>query len=140
LIVLAAAGWEYLQNRYSLPAIAALGLFAAVSLGRDVSVVRPKEDWKAASRMLTQAVTQGFCVLPDSDLTSSLPLYSFFDGSLDMHRCTDTDRRVALVHSSYTSPEAHDIAAAALEREGFVASGSEAAGGTTLEQYEKRPL
>jgi hypothetical protein len=139
LIVLAAAGWEYLQSRYSLPAFLALGLFAAVALARDVSIVRPKEDWKAASRMLTQAVAQGFCVLPDSDLKSSLPLYSFFDGSLDMHRCTGTDGKVALVHSSYTSREAHDSAAATLEREGFVVSGASTSGGTTLEHYVKRP-
>jgi 4-amino-4-deoxy-L-arabinose transferase-like glycosyltransferase len=138
LIVLAAAGWEYFQSRYSLPAIVALGLFAGVALARDVSVVRSKEDWKAASLMLTQAVAQGFCVLPDSDLKSSLPLYTFFDGSLEMHRCTGTDRKVALVHSSYTSREAHDLATAALEGRGFVASGTMASGGTTLERYVKR--
>ena len=140
IIVLAAAGWQYLQSRYSLPLFLALGLFAAVAIARDVSIVRPKENWKAASRMLTEAVTQGFCVLPDSDLTSSLPLYSFFDGSLDRHRCTDPDRKVALVHSSYTSREAHDIAAAALVSRGFIATGTMEAGGTTLEQYLKRPL
>jgi uncharacterized membrane protein len=137
LIVLAAAGWEYFQSRHSLPAFLALGLFGAVALARDVSVVRPKEDWKTASRMLTEAVAQGFCVLPDSDLTSSLPLYSFFDGSLDRHRCTDTDRRIALIHSAYTSREAHDMAAAALVSKGFAAAGEQASGGTTLEHYVK---
>jgi hypothetical protein len=53
MIALAAAGWERFQSRYSLQAVAALGLFAAVSLAKDVSVVRSKEDWKAASQMLT---------------------------------------------------------------------------------------
>jgi 4-amino-4-deoxy-L-arabinose transferase-like glycosyltransferase len=137
LIVLAAAGWDYFQSRYSLPATVALGLFAAVALGRDVSVVRPKEDWKAASRMLTQAVAEGFCLRPDSESTTSLPLYSLFDHSLDAHRCTGSDGKVALIHSSYTSREAHDTAAATLARQGFVASGTSAAGGTTLEQYVK---
>jgi 4-amino-4-deoxy-L-arabinose transferase-like glycosyltransferase len=135
LIVLAAAGWEYLQRRYSLPAFVALGLFAAVALARDVSIVRPKEDWKAASLMLKQAVAQGFCLRPDSESTTSLLLYSMFDRSLDMHRCTASDGKVALIHSSYTTREAHDAAAATLEREGFVVSGTRAAGGTTLEMW-----
>jgi len=137
LIVLGAAGWEYFRSRYSLPAILALGLFGAVALGRDVSVVRSKEDWKAASLMLNRAVAQGFCLRPDSEKTTSLLLYSMFDRSLDMHRCTGSDGKVALIHSSYTTREAHDAAAATLEREGFVVSGTQASGGTTLEQYVK---
>jgi len=139
LIVLAAAGGERLQSRYPLPAILAVTVFAAVSLARDVSVVRSKEDWKAASGMLAQAVAQGFCLEPDSDLTSSLPLYSLFDPSLEGHRCSGSDDKVGLVHSSYTSRQTHDSAAAALERRGFLVAGTRAGGGSTLDLYLKRP-
>jgi len=138
LIVLAAAGWERLQTRFPLPAILAVAVFAVVSLANDVSVVRSKEDWRAASRMLAQAVAQGFCLEPDSDLTSSLPLYSLFDGSLELHRCAVSDRKVGLVHSAYTSRQAHDSAAAALQSKGFVAADTRSSGGTTLELYVKR--
>jgi 4-amino-4-deoxy-L-arabinose transferase-like glycosyltransferase len=140
LIALAAVGWERLQTQYPLPAVLALTLFAAGSLVKDVSVVRSKEDWKAASQMLTQAADRGFCVEPDSDLTSSLPLYSFFDPSLEAHRCTASDNKVGLVHSSYTPRADRDSAASALENKGFVAAGTQASGGTTLELYVKSPL
>jgi hypothetical protein len=140
LIALAAVGWERFRTKYPLPAVLLLSLFAAVSLAKDVSVVRSKEDWKAASRMLTQAVAEGFCLDPASDLTSSLPLYSFFDPSLEAHRCVASDRRVGLYHSTYTSQGERDSAASALAVKGFVAAGTRASGGTTLELYEKRPL
>jgi hypothetical protein len=139
LIPLAAAGWERLYRKYPLPAILALGLFAAVSLAKDVSVVRSQEDWEAASRMLTQVVAQGFCVKPDSDLTSSLPLYSFFDPSLEGHRCSASDNRVGLVHSSYTAQGDHDAAVSTLIGKGFVTAGTRASGGTTLERYVRTP-
>ncbi len=139
LIVLAAAGWERFQAKYPLPGMLAVTVFAAVSLGKDVSVVRSNEDWKAASRMLSHAVAQGFCLKPDSDLTSSLPLYSLFDPSLDVHRCTASDDKVGLVHSSYTSRQDHDAAAAALESKGLVVTGTWTTGGSTVELYLKRP-
>jgi len=140
LIVLAAAGWEYFQSRYSVPAVLFLGLFVAVAFARDVSVVRSKEDWKAATRMLAQVAAQGFCVLPDSYLTSPLAVYSFFDSSLETRRCTGAERLVALVHSPYTTRAARDSAVTALGNQGFVAAGTQASGGTTLERYVKRPL
>ncbi len=140
LIALAAVGWESFRSKYPMPAILLLGLFAAVSLAKDVSVVRSKEDWKAASQMLTQAVAEGFCLDPASDLTSSLPLYSFFDPSLEAHRCVGTDRKVGLYHSTYTSQGDRDSAASVLATKGFTAVGTQASGGTTLERYEKRPL
>jgi 4-amino-4-deoxy-L-arabinose transferase-like glycosyltransferase len=140
LIALAALGWERLRSKYPVPAVLVLGLFAAVALAKDVSVVRSKEDWKAASRMLAQAVAQGFCLDPASDLTSSLPLYSLFDPSLEAHRCVGSDRKVGLYHSTYTSQADRDSAASALVVKGFVAAGTRASGGTTLEVYEKRPL
>jgi 4-amino-4-deoxy-L-arabinose transferase-like glycosyltransferase len=139
LVPLAAAGWERLRSRYLVPTILAAVVFTAVSLAADVSVMRPKEDWQGASRMLGQAVEQGFCLEPDSDLTSPLPLYGFFDGSLEVHRCTASDEKVGLVHSSYTSRQAHNSAASALESKGFVVAGSWATGGSTLELYLKRP-
>jgi hypothetical protein len=139
LIALAGVGWERFQTKYPLPAVVVLGLFAAVSLAKDVSVVRSKEDWKAASQMLTQAVAQGFCLDPASDLTSSLPLYSFFDPSLEAHRCTVSDRKVGLYRASYTPRADRDSAASALESKGFVASGTRASGGTTLELYVTGP-
>jgi len=139
LIVLAAVGWERLHSSNPRSAILALGAFAAVSLAKDVSVVRSKEDWKAASRMLVQAVGTGFCIEPVSDVTSPLPLYSFFDPSLEAHRCGASDDKVGLVHSIYTPRGDHDSAAAALESKGFIAAGARASGGTTLEQYVKRP-
>jgi 4-amino-4-deoxy-L-arabinose transferase-like glycosyltransferase len=138
LIALAAVGWERLRSNHPLPAIVVLGLFATVSLAKDISVVRSKEDWKAASQMLTQAVAQGYCLDPASDLTSSLPLYSFFDQSLEAHRCTASDRKVGLYRASYTPQADRDAAAAALESKGFVAAGTRASGGTTLEYYVKR--
>jgi hypothetical protein len=137
VIVLAAAGWQRFRSQYPLPAVLALGLFAAASLAKDVSVVRSKEDWKAGSQMLTQAVAEGFCLDPASDLTSSLPLYSFFDPSLEAHRCVASDRKVGLYHGTYTSPADRDSAASALEIKGFVAAGTRASGGTTLEFYAK---
>ena len=137
VIVLAAAGWQRFRSQYPLPAVLALGLFAAASLPKDVSVVRSKEDWKAASQMLTQAVAEGFCLDPASDLTSSLPLYSFFDPSLEAHRCGASDRKVGLYHGTYTSQADRDSAASALEIKGFVAAGTRASGGTTLEFYAK---
>jgi hypothetical protein len=140
VITLATVGWERFRSKYPLPAVLALGLFAAVSLAKDVSVVRSKEDWKAASQMLTQAVAEGFCLDPVSDLTSSLPLYSFFDPSLEAHRCVTSDRKVGLYHSTYTSQADRDSAASVLATKGFVAAGTRASGGTTLELYEKRPL
>jgi 4-amino-4-deoxy-L-arabinose transferase-like glycosyltransferase len=140
LIALAAVGWERLRSKYPLPAVLVLGLFAAVALAKDVSVVRSKEDWKAASRMLAQAVAQGFCLDPASDLTSSLPLYSFFDSSLEAHRCVGSDRKVGLYHSTYTAQGDRDSAASVLAIKGFVAASTRASGGTTLELYEKRPL
>jgi hypothetical protein len=90
--------------------------------------------------MLTQAVAEGFCLDPVSDLTSSLPLYSFFDPSLEAHRCVASDRKVGLYHSTYTSQADRDSAASVLATKGFVAAGTRASGGTTLELYEKRPL
>ena len=89
--------------------------------------------------MLTQAVAQGFCLDPASDLTSSLPLYSFFDPSLEAHRCAAFDRKVGLYHSTYTPRADRDSAASALEVKGFVAAGTRASGGTTLELYVKSP-
>jgi 4-amino-4-deoxy-L-arabinose transferase-like glycosyltransferase len=139
LMALAAVGWERFQGKHPLLAVLALGLFAAVSLAKDVSVVRSKEDWKAASEMLTQAVAQGYCLDPASDLTSSLPLYSFFDPSLEAHRCAVSDRKVGLYHASYTPRADRDAAASALETKGFAAAGTRASGGTTLELYVKRP-
>lgn len=139
LIVLAAAGWERLYNSNPRSGILALGVFTAVSLATDVSVVRSKEDWKAASRMLVQAVGTGFCIQPVSDVTSPLPLYSFFDPSLDAHRCGTSDDKVGLVHSIYTPRGDRDSAAAALESKGFVAAGARSSGGTTLELYLKKP-
>ncbi len=137
LTVLAAAGWEGFRSRYPLPALLVLGLFAAASVAKDVSMMRSKEDWQAASRILTQAVAQGFCVDPASDLTSSLPLYSFFDPSLESHRCVISDRKVGLYVSTYTSQTDRDSAASALVMKGFVAAGTRASGGTTLELFAK---
>jgi hypothetical protein len=114
-------------------------LYAAVSLAKDVSVVRSKEDWKAASEMLTRAVAQGYCLDPASDLTSSLPLYSFFAPSLEAHRCTISDSKVGLYRASYTPRADRDAAALALVTSGFAAAGTRAAGGTTLELYVKSP-
>jgi 4-amino-4-deoxy-L-arabinose transferase-like glycosyltransferase len=139
LIALAAVGWERLRIKYPLPAVLVLGLVAAVSLAKDVSVVRSKEDWKAASQMLTEAVAQGFCLDPASDLTSSLPLYSFFDPSLEAHRCTVSDRKVGLYTSVYTTRRDRAAAGSALENKGFLAAGTRASGGTTLELYVKNP-
>lgn len=139
LIVLAAAGWERFHGRYPLPAILAVSVFAAVSLAKDVSVVRSKEDWKTASQMLTQTVGRGFCVEPVSNLTAPLNLYSFFDPSLEVHRCTASDRKVGLIHSIFTPSRDRDSAVSALVSKGFVAAGTQAAGGTTLERYAKEP-
>lgn len=135
LIVLAAAGLERFQRRHALPAALALLVFIGIALAKDFRIVRSKEDWKAASKMLTASVTEGFCVKPVSNLTAPLDLYSFFDASLEAHRCGSEERKIGLVHSIFTPRPDTDAAAAALLHAGFVASGTEAAGGTTLERF-----
>jgi hypothetical protein len=138
LIVLAAAGWERFQSASPRLAILALGAFAAVSLQKDVTVVRSKEDWKAASQMLTEATGNGFCIEPVSDITSPLPLYSFFDSSLEARRCKPPEEKVGLVHSIYTPRRDRDSAVSALEEKGYTAAGRASAGGTTIERYLKK--
>jgi hypothetical protein len=137
LIVLAAAGWERFQSGNPRLAILMLGAFAAASLVKDVAVVRSKENWKTASQMLAQAVGTGFCIEPVSDVTSPLPLYSFFDPSLDARRCTASDNGVGLVYSIYTPRGDRASAVSALESEGYVAAGTVSSGGTTLAKYVK---
>jgi hypothetical protein len=140
-ILLAAAGWERFRSGYPTAAMLALSLFAAVSLAKDVSVVRSKEDWKAASRMITQAVAEGYCVEPVSDLTAPLTLYSFFDPVVDAHRCraSEAEDKVGLVYSVFTPGGDRDSAASALTGKGFAAAEERASGGTKLELYVKRP-
>ena len=127
LIVLACAGWERLRVRHAVSAWLALAVFTAVALGRDVSVVRSKENWQAASEMAKRAVADGFCLQPASDLNAPLDLYSFFDSSLASARCKATDTKVGLVSNTYTPRAERDAAASALVKRGFVAEGSEAA-------------
>ena len=140
LIVLAVAGWERFQSGNPRLATLVLGAFAAASLEKDVIVLRSKEDWKIASQMLTQAAGSGFCIQPVSDVTSPLPLYSFFDPSLDARRCTASNDRVGLVYSIYTPPRDRDSAASALESRGFAAAGTTVSGGTTLEKFVKMQI
>ena len=139
LVTLGVAGWERFRSRFPLPAMLALGLFASVSLAKDVSVVRSKENWQDASQMIVDAVGQGFCVEPASNLTAPLNLYSFFNPAVEAHRCTAGDGKVALVHSIFTPRADRDAAAATLAGRGFVRTGTSASGGTTLERYIKAP-
>jgi hypothetical protein len=121
--------------------VLALSLFAAASLARDVSVVRSKEDWKAASRMLTQAAAEGYCLEAVSDLTAPLDLYSFFDPLVEAHRCkaSQGENKVGLVYSTFTPAGDRDSAVSALTGKGFVAAGERASGGTKLELCVKSP-
>ncbi len=135
LVVLAAAGWQDLLNRYRIPAVAALGLFAVVAAAKDVATVRSKEDWRAASEMVSRAVEQGFCVEPASDLNASVGLYSFFDASLEAHRCHSADTKVALLYNLFTADGDRAAASSALLKRGFVAAGKTAAGGSTVERF-----
>jgi len=135
LIPLAAAGWERMRIAQAHTAWLALSLFVAVAVGRDVSVVRSKENWKAASEIVARAVTQGFCVQPASDLNAPLDLYSFFNGSLASHRCTVHDNRVGLIYSTYTPQADRDAAASALRKRGLAVEATESAGGTTVERF-----
>jgi 4-amino-4-deoxy-L-arabinose transferase-like glycosyltransferase len=138
-ILLAAAGWESFRSRYPTAAVLALSFFAAVSLAKDVSVVRSKEDWKAASRMLAQTIAEGYCVEPVSNLTAPLNLYSFFDPLVESHRCKASEDKVGLVYSTYTPGGDRDSAASALLGKGYAAAGERASGGTKVELYEMRP-
>ncbi len=135
LIVPAAAGWEQLRLRHRWPAVLAAVLFIAVSLGKDVSVVRSKEDWKSASRMVAEAIGQGFCVKPASALTAPLNLYWFFEPSIESHVCVGAEKAVGLVYSSFTPRSDRDAAASELAAKGFVPQGAETSGGTTLERF-----
>jgi hypothetical protein len=135
LIPLAAAGWQALRVRHALAAWLAVILFAVVALGRDVSLVRSKENWKAASGIVAKTVAEGFCVQPASDLNAPLGLYSFFDSTLESHRCKPQDPRVGLVYNAYTPQTERDAAASTLRERGLIAAGSDAAGGTTVERF-----
>lgn len=139
LVPLALAGWERFRARYQMAAVIALVLFLAVSLAKDVSVVRSKEDWKAASQLVAQAVADGYCIQPVSDLSSSLNLYSFFDPSLNAHRCAASNEQIALVHNIFTPRPDRDSAASALADRGFVSTASRTSGGTTLEFFSLQP-
>ncbi len=135
LLVLAAAGWEETRRKYRMPAIAALGLFTVAALAKDVSIVRSKENWQAASALVTKSVDEGFCTQPASDLNTSLGLYSFFDPSIGMHKCGASDAKIALIHNTFTTPAETDGAVTALVKRGFVAAGSAQAGGTTVVHF-----
>ncbi len=139
LVALAAAGWERFRGTYPIAAMLALGLFVAVSLAKDTSVVRSKEDWKAASQMVTRAVADGYCVEPVSNLNAPLTLYSFFNPELDAHRCTASDGRIGIVYSTFTPREEREAAASSLVRKGFAAAGVQASGGSTLEFFTLQP-
>jgi len=135
LIVLAAAGWERFQSGNSRLAMLVLAGFVAVSLVKDVAIVRSRENWKTASQMLTQVVGTGFCIQPVSDVTSPLPLYSFFEPTLEARRCTALDDRVGLLHNIYTPRGDRDSAVLALRRKGYIAAGTGSSGGSTLEKF-----
>lgn len=135
LIVLAAAGWEQLQLTRRWPALLAFVLFLAASLGKDVSVVRSKEDWKAASRMVSGAIAEGFCIEPASTLTAPLDLYWFFEPSIKTHVCSGSEKSVGLVYSSFTPRSDRAAAVSELTVKGFMPVGAETAGETTLELF-----
>lgn len=135
LIVLAAAGWEDLRLTRRWPAALALLLFIGVSLAKDVSVVRSKEDWNAASRMVARAIGEGFCIQPASTLTAPLNLYWFFEPSIEAHVCTGSEKAVGLVYSSFTPRADRDAAASELTAKGLAPHGGETSGGSTLERF-----
>lgn len=139
VIVLAASGWEWVRSRYPRAALAALGLFIVAALTSDVSVVRSKEDWRAATGMVAGAAAEGFCLQPASDINAPLQLYTFFDGSLEKRRCTESDSKVGLVYSTYTPRADRDHAAAVLTSRGFTPAGTQAIGGSTIERFILRP-
>jgi len=135
LIVLAAGGWEWVRNRSRAAALGALGLFTVAALVSDVSVVRSKEDWKAATKMVDRAIGEGFCLQPASDINAPLQVYGFFDASIEKRRCAAADRKVGLIYSTYTPVAERDEAAATLTSRGFSSEGRQTAGGSTLERF-----
>jgi hypothetical protein len=137
LLPLAAIGWERLHANHRPAAFALLGVFVAISLAKDVSLVRSRENWPAASRMLAAAARDGFCIQPVAGETSPLPLYSFFEPSLADRRCAGNDTKVGLVYSVFTPRADSDKDSAALAGRGFARAGSDAVGGSIIERYVK---
>jgi hypothetical protein len=137
LLPLAALGWQRLQSSHRSTALGLLATFAAVSIAKDVSLLRSKENWPAASRLLSEATREGFCLQPVSGETSPLPLYSFFEPALSEHRCAGNENKIGLVYNVFTPPPDRDKDAAALTGNGFVYTGTGSAGGSAIERYIK---
>lgn len=113
LALLFAAGCEQL-GRAGQALLAALLI---ASLYADVTwILKPREDWRAASDAAAIHVQAGACA---EFIGDSTPLYEYFHPELRRHYCSGAEPRVVLGVTPYGAPRDYTAAAANLESRGL---------------------
>jgi hypothetical protein len=113
LALLFAAGTEQL-GRTGQALLAALLI---ASLYADITwMLKPREDWRAASDAAATHVQAGACA---EFIGDSTPLYEYFHPELRQHHCSGAESRVVLGVTPYGDPRDYTNASAKLEARGL---------------------